>query len=106
MPATDGVIINNVTFDPGARTFWHSHEHGQILDVIVGPRARSASEAKPPHARARATGSGSRRANATGTAPRPTTFMTHTAISLGATQWSDEVTAEDYARHPEPKTPQ
>ena len=36
LPATDGVIINTMTFEPGARTHWHSHEHGQILSVVTG----------------------------------------------------------------------
>ncbi len=28
--------IGNVTFEPGARTFWHSHTGGQILLVLAG----------------------------------------------------------------------
>jgi hypothetical protein len=27
---------NNVCFTPGARTFWHRHERGQILTVTLG----------------------------------------------------------------------
>ena len=27
---------NNVCFTPGARTFWHYHERGQILTVTMG----------------------------------------------------------------------
>ncbi|EME79481.1 uncharacterized protein MYCFIDRAFT_18509, partial [Pseudocercospora fijiensis CIRAD86] len=27
---------NNVFFTPGARTYWHTHEHGQILSVTMG----------------------------------------------------------------------
>ena len=33
---TDGVTINSVSFAPGARTYWHSHEGGQILIVTSG----------------------------------------------------------------------
>ena len=29
-------IINSVTFPPGARTNWHTHENGQILIVTSG----------------------------------------------------------------------
>ena len=36
MPATDGVTINTVDFTPGARTHWHHHESGQILQVLAG----------------------------------------------------------------------
>ena len=28
--------IGNVTFEPGARTFWHKHSGGQILLVLAG----------------------------------------------------------------------
>ena len=36
MAATDGVTINTVNFTPCARTYWHSHEKGQILIVVAG----------------------------------------------------------------------
>ena len=36
LPTTDGTTINSVTFTPGARTFWHHHERGQILVVTAG----------------------------------------------------------------------
>ena len=36
LPSTDGTAINNVFFPPGARTFWHRHEHGQVLHVLAG----------------------------------------------------------------------
>ncbi|KAH6988302.1 RmlC-like cupin domain-containing protein [Ilyonectria sp. MPI-CAGE-AT-0026] len=32
----DGISIHNVMFTPGARSFWHWHEQGQILRVTVG----------------------------------------------------------------------
>ena len=31
----DGITINTVIFTPGARTYWHHHEHGQILQVLT-----------------------------------------------------------------------
>src|ERR1700733_10472286 len=30
------VAVNNVFFTPGARTHWHSHEHGQVIQVTSG----------------------------------------------------------------------
>lgn len=30
------LAIGSVTFSPGARTFWHSHPHGQTLIVTEG----------------------------------------------------------------------
>ena len=32
----DGCGCGSVTFTPGARTFWHTHERGQILFVTAG----------------------------------------------------------------------
>src|SRR5215475_862974 len=30
------VMVNRVTFDPGARTFWHAHAEGQVLLISGG----------------------------------------------------------------------
>ena len=38
--------IGNVTFEPGARTFWHKHSGGQILLVLAGEGA-TASAVRP-----------------------------------------------------------
>lgn len=29
-------VVGSVTFEPGARTFWHTHPKGQVLIVIEG----------------------------------------------------------------------
>lgn len=99
MPSTDGVIINNVTFEPGARTHWHTHEHGQILHVISGYGLICADGEQPQTLRKGDwvwVPPGERHWHGAS----PTTFLSHTAISLGATQWSDEVTAEEYSEAP------
>jgi quercetin dioxygenase-like cupin family protein len=99
LPSTDGIVINNVTFEPGARTHWHSHEHGQILHVVSGYGLICTAGEPPEPLR---TGDwvwippGERHWHGAG----PASFMSHTAISLGSTQWSDEVTAEEYASAP------
>ena len=36
MASTDGVTINTVNFTPCARTYWHSHERGQVIVVLAG----------------------------------------------------------------------
>lgn len=101
LPATDGVIINTVTFAPGAHTHWHTHEHGQILHVQAGYGLICTSGQSPEHIR---TGDwiwippGERHWHGAG----PDSFMTHTAISLGSTDWSDEVTAAEYEAVPTP----
>jgi len=96
MPATDGITINTVDFTPGARTHWHSHERGQILQVLAG-RGLIQSAGEPVHVL---------RAGDTVWVPAgerhwhgaaPDSFMVHTAISLGVTAWEVPVTDEEYA---------
>jgi quercetin dioxygenase-like cupin family protein len=38
--------VYNVTFEPGARTYWHSHPGGQIL-LITGGKGYAQEEGKP-----------------------------------------------------------
>lgn len=101
LPSTDGIVINTVTFEPGARTHWHAHEQGQILSVVTGYGLICTAGEQPQPLRAGDwvwVPPGERHWHGAG----PDTFMTHTAISLGATQWSDEVSAEEYASAPSP----
>ena len=57
-----------VTFEPGARTAWHTHPLGQTLIVVAG-RGRAQRRGGPWRTSAPATSSGSSRARSTGTAP-------------------------------------
>ena len=34
--AGDGIMVNNVFFEPGSRTHWHTHEVAQVLHVLAG----------------------------------------------------------------------
>ncbi|AQA01650.1 cupin [Mycobacterium sp. MS1601] len=95
MPATDGVTINTVNFTPGARTHWHSHERGQILQILAG-RGLIQAAGGPVH---------ELRAGDTVWAPpgerhwhgaAPDSYMVHTAISLGVTAWEIPVTDDEY----------
>ena len=92
----DGVTINTVSFTPGARTFWHSHQHGQILQVLAG-RGLVQSEGGPVevlHAGYTVwVPAGERHWHG---AARDS-FMTHTAISLGPTNWEEPVTEAEYS---------
>ena len=99
MPATDGVTINTVDFTPGARTFWHSHERGQILQVLAG-RGLIQSAAGPVRVL---------RAGDTVWVPpgerhwhgaAEDSFMCHTAISLGVTSWAEPVSDSQYSAPP------
>lgn len=98
LPSTDNVVINDVTFPPGARTFWHSHESGQVLQVIAG-EGLVCTEGETPRV--------IRAGDTVWTAPgerhwhgaTSRSMMSHTAISLGATEWAEEVSDSDYCRH-------
>lgn len=97
LPSTDGVVINTVTFAPGARTHWHDHEHGQILAVLSGYGLICTAGESPRRIRA---GDwvwippGERHWHGAAS----DTFLTHTAISLGATRWADEVSDAEYTQ--------
>lgn len=95
-PRGDGIPpVNVVFFAPGARTHWHRHEHGQLLFVthgqgFVATREGQAAVLTPgdvvyaPPGEEHCHGAGH------------DTFLVHTAVSLGRTEWLDEVTAEQH----------
>ncbi|KXS98119.1 hypothetical protein AC578_9388, partial [Pseudocercospora eumusae] len=86
---------NNVIFTPGARTFWHTHEHGQILSVTMGTGLICSKGQK------------ARRLEVGDVVHVPggemhwhggscSTVMGHLAISLGKTSWHEEVDQKEY----------
>ena len=91
-----GVIINTVFFPPGVRTDWHRHETGQILIVTHG---RGLAVNEHGDGGAIMPGDvvwfepGERHWHGGG----PDTYVSHIAISLGATAWEDPVTDAQYA---------
>lgn len=96
MPATDNVAINNVFFAPGGRTHWHSHESGQVLNVVAGS-GWVCKEGQPPQP--------IRTGDVVWIAPNERhwhgagdkSYMLHTATSLGKTTWAQAVSDQDYA---------
>lgn len=91
----DGIMSNHVTFLPGARTYWHSHENGQVLEVKAGSgwvcdrggvpqrlRVGDIVQCSPGTTHWHGADDGS--------------MMMHLAISLGKTSWLDEVKPEEY----------
>jgi quercetin dioxygenase-like cupin family protein len=95
LPATDGVAITAVFFTPGARTYWHRHENGQILHVLLGAGwvcsqggpaepIRSGDTVWVPPGETHWHGGG------------PDTVMSHLAVSLGTTEWLDAVPEDEY----------
>ena len=89
------VRVNSVVFEPGGRTFWHSHADGQVLIVGTGSGMIETRD-------------GDRHALHPGdivwAAPgeehwhgaAPDSFVAHTAISLGVTRWLEEVAGDRY----------
>lgn len=95
MAATDGVTINTVDFTPGARTHWHHHTDGQVLQVLAGRGLVQSAGGPVVVLRAGDTvwvPPGERHWHGAA----PDSFMVHTAISLGPTHWAEPVTDEDY----------
>jgi quercetin dioxygenase-like cupin family protein len=96
MNGTDGAMVTTVMFTPGARTYWHSHEVGQILQVVNG---RGFVQVRDGDGTVIVAGdmvwipAGEEHWHG----GLPETYLTHTAISLGQTNWLDEVSDDDYA---------
>lgn len=91
----DGIMCNHVTFLPGARTYWHHHERGQVLEVKAG-RGWVCDKGGVPQ---------EIRVGDIVTCPAGTThwhgaddgsMLVHLAVSLGKTTWLDEVTDDEY----------
>ena len=91
----DGVMVNNVFFEPGSRTHWHTHETAQVLYVLAGEGRLQSRD-----------GTGSKlQAGDTAHIPAgeehwhgaaPGSFLLHLAVSVGAADWLDPVSDADY----------
>lgn len=95
LPAADGIVVNNVFFEPGARTHWHTHQVAQVLYVLAGEGRIQARD-----------GSGSR-LTAGDTVHIPAgeehwhgaavgSYLLHLAISVGETHWLEPVGDDEY----------
>src|SRR5215475_5527652 len=87
--------VATVTFTPGARTDWHTHEHGQILFI---DRGRGYVQTRAGDGQWVAAGDvvhfppGEEHWHGAG----PDSYLVHTAVSLGATSWLTPVTDDEY----------
>jgi quercetin dioxygenase-like cupin family protein len=97
LPDADGVVVNTVLFEPGARTHWHTHDVGQILVVESGEGwlqsrggdgspLRAGDVAHIPAGEEHWHGAA------------PGAFLVHLAVSVGRTHWLEPVSDEDYGR--------
>lgn len=97
LAAEDGVMLNNVFFEPGARTHWHRHEIAQVLHVVAGggfvqTRAGDVSPLRAGdsvHIVA-----GEEHWHGAG----PASYLLHLAVSIGTTEWLEPVAYDEYER--------
>jgi quercetin dioxygenase-like cupin family protein len=95
LSGAEGVNVVAVTFQPAARTHWHRHEAGQILFVTHG---RGYVQTRGGEGAWVAAGdvvhfpAGEEHWHGAG----PDTYLVHTAVSLGQTEWLTEVTDDEY----------
>lgn len=93
-----GIKMARVTFEPGARTFWHAHPEGQTLYVLAGngrvqKRGEPGIEIGPGDVVFAAPGEW----HWHGAAPR--SAMSHLSITTGSESvWMEEVSDEAYTR--------
>ena len=84
------IMLNHVFFTPSSRTFWHTHERGQILEVKMGSGWVCDRGAKPRRIR-----TGDVVVCEAGTehwhGADEGSVMMHLAVSLGVTSWKEEV---------------
>lgn len=93
--------VFRVSFEPGARTNWHSHPEGQILHVITGTgrvQREGGEIAKIGPGDVVYFAPGERHWHGAA----PDSFMVHLALnpatnSNGGTDWQEPVTEEEYA---------
>jgi quercetin dioxygenase-like cupin family protein len=103
-PAPARLNATRVTFEPGARTAWHTHPLGQTLYVLAGC-GRVQAEGGPVRV--------IRAGDVVWIPPgekhwhgaAPTTMMAHLAMQEGqdgaAVKWLEKVSEADYAKAPE-----
>jgi quercetin dioxygenase-like cupin family protein len=94
---TDNVAMSNVYFAPGARTFWHVHDGGQLLTVTSGEGLVVSRDGTVARVRA---------GDMVWTRPgeehwhgaASDTFFVHTSMTIDSTTWLEEVERDDYER--------
>ena len=94
---TNHATFNNVFFTPGSRTYWHSHDGGQVLHVLAG-QGRVCLRGEVPET----IGAGDVVFFQPGEehwhGADQSEYLLHMAISLGGHAWLDPVTDAEYAR--------
>jgi quercetin dioxygenase-like cupin family protein len=92
----EGLMVNSVFFTPQARTHWHRHEVAQVLYVTHGRGLLWSSDERrgailePGDVAHIPAGERHWHGGA------PESFLLHLAISVGKTEWLEEVSDDDY----------
>jgi quercetin dioxygenase-like cupin family protein len=91
------VTIARRRFEPGARTYWHSHDRGQLLMVEQGRmRLQKRGEPMKELSVGQSDYTGPNVVHWHGAAPDQALVQINAGFG-GDTKWLDEVTAEEYA---------
>jgi quercetin dioxygenase-like cupin family protein len=96
LPGEGGIMVTNVFFEPGARTHWHTHELAQVLQVLAGEgwvQSRDGTGSKLQAGDTVHIPAGEEHWHGAA----PASYLLHLAVSVGATDWLDAVTDDDYA---------
>ncbi|MBO0730455.1 MAG: cupin domain-containing protein [Acidimicrobiaceae bacterium] len=98
LPTTgDGVSVNGVFFTAGAHSFWHAHERGQLLLARHGLGVVCA-EHQPVVLLTEGTVAWAPAGERHWHGALPSNSLLHVAVSLGSTEWMEEVSDDDYER--------
>lgn len=89
------IRVYSVIFEPGSRTYWHSHAAGQTLLISSGQGMVQTKDGDKRVVRA---------GDVVWAPPgevhwhgaAPDAFLSHTAVSLGLTSWAEEVDEDHY----------
>jgi quercetin dioxygenase-like cupin family protein len=89
------IRVYSVIFEPGARTYWHSHASGQTLLINSGEGMVENKDGDKRVVRAGdVVWAPPGEVHWHGAAPEA--FLSHTAVSLGLTSWEEEVDQDHY----------
>lgn len=95
--STSDIRMNRYTFDPGARTKWHSHEAGQVLFVEHG-RLRVQERGNATRELEQGTTIHVAPGVAHWHGAPPSAAITQISLSFGTTTWLEPVNDQDYGR--------
>src|SRR4029079_5988933 len=90
LPPGDGIVVNNVFFEPAARTHWHTHEVAQVLYVLAGEgRVQARERTRYPLTPGDNVHIAAGEEHWPGASP--TSYLLHLAVSVGETRWLEAV---------------